>query len=117
MNGTYDDHPYGYLTTRGRVTGTPHTIEIWFADTDHTVYMLSGGRDRSDWVRNILANGEASIRIGNDELSGVGRVVEDADEQRIARRTVFEKYQPGYGSDLTRWRETSLPLAIDLAPE
>src|SRR5919198_4125925 len=41
---------YAYLTTTGRVTGRPHEIEIWFALHAGTVYVLSGGGDRSDWV-------------------------------------------------------------------
>jgi hypothetical protein len=42
-----------YLTTTGRVTGRPHTIEIWFALDGATLYMLSGGREHSDWVKNL----------------------------------------------------------------
>ena len=42
---------YCYLTTTGRVTGEPHTIEIWFGmpEDGRAVYLLSGGGDRSDW--------------------------------------------------------------------
>jgi len=32
-----------YLTTVGRRTGTRHTIEIWFARENGTLYLLSGG--------------------------------------------------------------------------
>ena len=38
----------------------------------------------------------------------------DVDEDDLARRIVTEKYQPTYGGDLSRWRQTSLPVAIDL---
>ena len=41
------DEDFCYLTTRGRVTGRPHEIEIWFAVDGDTVYLLSGGGDRS----------------------------------------------------------------------
>jgi hypothetical protein len=43
-----------YLTTIGRVSGRSHTIEIWFALNERTLYMLSGGRDKSDWVKNAI---------------------------------------------------------------
>jgi hypothetical protein len=36
--------PDCYLTTTGRVSGRPHTIEIWFALQDRTLYVLSGWR-------------------------------------------------------------------------
>ncbi len=35
-------------------------------------------------------------------------------EQRIARDAVFAKYDSGYGGDLTEWRDTAAPLALDL---
>ncbi len=55
--------PVLYLTTMGRRTGRPHRIEIWFAVHDGRIYLLSGGRDRSDWVRNILANPQVTVEL------------------------------------------------------
>jgi deazaflavin-dependent oxidoreductase (nitroreductase family) len=108
------DEPFCYVTTTGRVTGQPHTIEIWFALRDRTLYLLAGGGDRSDWVRNIRRDPEVSVRLSDRELPGRGRVVEASDEDESARRLVFEKYQPTYKGDLTSWRGSSLPVAIDL---
>ena len=42
---------YSYLTTTGRVTGNPHEIEIWFGLNDTTLYLMSGGMDKSDWMK------------------------------------------------------------------
>jgi nitroimidazol reductase NimA-like FMN-containing flavoprotein (pyridoxamine 5'-phosphate oxidase superfamily) len=42
---------YCYLTTTGRVTGHPHEIEIWFGMDGDTIYLLSGGGEKSDWVK------------------------------------------------------------------
>src|SRR5690606_11478240 len=52
----YANKPYAYLTTTGRRTGQPHRIEIWFGVDEGRMYLLAGGRERSDWVRNLLAN-------------------------------------------------------------
>lgn len=109
-----NEHVVCYLTTTGRVTGRLHEIEIWFAGDRQTIYFLSGGRDRSDWVRNIMANGDATVRINGETFVGRGRVVEEAEEQTTARHLVYEKYQPRKENDLTEWRERSLPLAVDL---
>ena len=57
------DEAYCYLTTRGRVSGEPREIEIWFALEGRTVYLLSGGRDRSNWVRNLQADPSVRVRI------------------------------------------------------
>lgn len=52
-----------YLTTTGRSSGEPREIEIWFALAGSTAYMLSGGRDRSNWVRNLIADPDVEVRI------------------------------------------------------
>ena len=104
-----------YVTTTGRTTGKPHRIEIWFAahpDRD-TIFMMSGGRDRADWVRNIVASPTCSVEIGNETFVGYGRVIEGTDEE-LARTLVHDKY--ARGDDLASWRATALPLAIDLKP-
>ena len=106
---------YCYLTTTGRVSGEPREIEIWFALDGPTLFMLSGGRDRSDWVKNLLREPRVTVRIGGRTLDGRARVVEDADEDARARDLVFEKYESGYSGDLTDWRQSSLPVAVDLA--
>ncbi len=107
--------PYCYLTTTGRVSGEPRTIEIWFAIEGKTLYLLSGGRDRSHWVRNTRRTPVVSVRIGDQHLAGEARVVTDDAEDALARRLLLEKYAPGYERDLTEWGRTSLPVAIDLS--
>jgi deazaflavin-dependent oxidoreductase (nitroreductase family) len=64
------DAPYAYLTTMGRRTGRPHRIEIWFAAQDARVYVLSGGRERSDWVRNLQPNGQVTVELGDETHAG-----------------------------------------------
>jgi deazaflavin-dependent oxidoreductase (nitroreductase family) len=103
-----------YLTTTGRVTGRPHEIEIWFALDGRTLYMLSGGGDRADWVRNLRKNPAVCVRIGGATCGGQARVLQAGDEDALARRLVVGKYQPGYGEDLSDWGRTSLAVAVDL---
>ena len=102
------------ITTTGRVTGRAHTIEIWFCHHEGIIYLLSGGGDRSDWVRNIRATPEVIVEIGDLDLKGRARTVSNGDEAALARRLVYEKYRPRYAGSLTGWGDTSLPIAIDL---
>jgi deazaflavin-dependent oxidoreductase (nitroreductase family) len=102
-----------YLTTAGRRTGQPHEIEIWFALDGRTLYLLSGGGDRSDWVRNLRSDAHVTVRLRDVAYEARARVVEDAEESERGRRLVFEKYQPRYRGSLERWREESLLVAID----
>jgi deazaflavin-dependent oxidoreductase (nitroreductase family) len=108
------EQDYCYLTTTGRVTGRPHTIEIWFGLEGDTLYMLSGGGRSSDWVKNLLRSPEVEVRIADQTRSGRARVVEEQGEDGRARRLLFEKYRERYSGDLTRWRTTALPVAVEL---
>ena len=36
---------YCYLTTRGRVTGAEHEIEIWYVREDQRLFVLAGAID------------------------------------------------------------------------
>jgi deazaflavin-dependent oxidoreductase (nitroreductase family) len=103
-----------YVTTTGRTTGKPHRIEIWFAAHPErdTIFMLSGGRDRSDWVRNLVASPSCTVEFGSETFRGYARVIEGTDEDELARTLVHDKYASG--DDLAGWRATALPLAIDL---
>jgi deazaflavin-dependent oxidoreductase (nitroreductase family) len=109
------DESFCYLTTTGRHTGTPHTIEIWFGAEASTIYLLSGGGRRSDWVRNVLADPSVTVRIGEATLEGAARLVADDAEEDGARWLLASKYQ-GWrdGAPLSEWARTALVVAIDL---
>jgi deazaflavin-dependent oxidoreductase (nitroreductase family) len=103
-----------YLTTIGRQSGKPHRIEIWFAVHGSRVYLMSGGRDRADWVRNILSDGRVSVELGGETHHGVAQVLEPGTyEDRLARELLVNKYEPIENDDLTSWGRNSLPVAID----
>ena len=105
-----------YLTTTGRVTGRPHEIEMWFSliPETRTLYMLSGGRGRSDWVKNLSRDPEVTVSIAGEKFSGLAREASDAEEDELARRLLVEKYESNPGS-LANWRRTALPVAVELS--
>jgi deazaflavin-dependent oxidoreductase (nitroreductase family) len=108
------EEDFCYLTTTGRVSGRPHTIEIWFGLHAGTLYMLSGGRGSSDWVKNIRRQPKVRVQIRSLSFEGVGHVVEEPEQDALARRLLVDKYQTRYGGDLTRWGRNALPVAVDL---
>jgi deazaflavin-dependent oxidoreductase (nitroreductase family) len=107
---------YCYVTTTGRISGRPHEIEIWFGLNDSTLYLLSGGMDRADWVKNMRSNPSVTVRIRERTLSGMARFELDTMEETQARYMLAAKYQ-GWreGRKLSDWARTALPVAIDLA--
>jgi deazaflavin-dependent oxidoreductase (nitroreductase family) len=107
--------PFAYLSTTGRQTGRSHRIEIWFAVEDGRVYLLSGGREQADWVRNLQANPRVSVEMGGETRAGAARVLsEGTPEDLRARELLVDKYQSG--GELDEWGRTSLPVVIEFAP-
>ena len=105
--------PFCYLTTTGRRSGRPHTIEIWFALESGVFYLMAGGRERADWVRNLRAEPNVILRVAGTEMEAIARVVDDDREDALARRLLAGKYQ-GWeeGAEMSGWAQTALPVAV-----
>ena len=117
LSGDAAGEAFCYLTTHGRVSGQPHEIEIWFATDDRrTLYLMAGGRERADWVRNLIADQLVTVRVGSVQFSAQARVVEpDTDEDARARALLLAKYDRT--GELASWGASALPVAIHLAGE
>jgi deazaflavin-dependent oxidoreductase (nitroreductase family) len=111
------DQPYVWLTTIGRRSGEPRTVELWFVLDGRTIHFLAGGGESAQWVRN--ADVEPAVRLRLDQRTYEGRVrrpepgsVEDV----AARRRMATKYQ-GWreGRPLSGWAREALCIAVDLA--
>lgn len=106
---------YCYLTTKGRKSGNPHEIEIWFGINDNSLYLLSGGGDDSDWVKNLRANPNVTVRIAKHTFSGIARIVSEDKESTMARHMLAGKYQEWReGESLSDWGKTALVVGIEL---
>lgn len=76
-----------YLTTTGRKSGKPHQIEIWYVEHDGCFYIVAEGRERADWVQNILASPAVSFSIGSRaaaQTDGTARTIDPAQEPELA---------------------------------
>ncbi|MGZ4130150.1 MAG: nitroreductase family deazaflavin-dependent oxidoreductase [Actinomycetota bacterium] len=111
------DLDYCYLTTTGRTSGRPHEIEIWFGLHEGVIYLLSGGGSGSDWVKNLIAKPDVTIRLGDETRDTTARLVSAPDEDALARRLLVEKYRPRYSGELDEWGRTSLPVAVEWPAE
>lgn len=103
-----------HLTTRGRRTGNPHEIEIWFAVDAGPLYLMAGSGNRADWVRNLRADPRVLVRFGARVWPARARFVVDPAEEAQVRRLLAAKYQ-GWrdGLPLSRWAQTALPVAVE----
>lgn len=103
-----------YVTTTGRRTGTPHTIEIWFALDEGSFYLLAEGRERADWIRNMRADPHVTVKVRDVTFPAVTRFVDDAAESDRARRLLAAKYQDWVeGAELSDWARTATLVALN----
>ena len=92
---------YLYLTTRGRTSGRPREIEIWFTRYEGRYYLVAEHREKSQWVQNLRANPHVQVRVGDAHFPARARVVDARKEPALAReiRTRSEK-KYGWGDGL-----------------
>lgn len=81
-----------WLTTTGRKTGKPRRVTIWITADGQRIYIRSGGGLERDWPKNLLASGEAVLRLGRVNIPIRARQVTDPDEARMTSKLVRDKY-------------------------
>jgi len=115
MKSDLASEEFCYLTTIGRVTGNPHEIEIWFGMKGDTLYILSGGGHKSDWVKNLTKNPNVTVRIRTSRFTATGRLVQSSEEESSVRTMLADKYNERESDgSLSDWAQTALVVAIDL---
>lgn len=93
-----------YLTTKGRVSGEPREIEIWFVEHDGRHYMVSERREESGWVKNIARDPGVTFSVGTRDdrgsavprTLGVARALREEDDParvRAVRAKMDAKYR------------------------
>ena len=111
----FANEQYCYLTTRGRNTGKPHEIEIWFGINGNSIYLLSGGGHKSDWVKNLLKDPNVTVRIAKQTFQATARLVADKDEEMMARVMLADKYKEREADgSLSEWAKTALVVRVDI---
>ena len=76
---------YLYLTTRGRRTGLPREIEIWFTRFEGRFYVIAEHRERAQWVQNLRVDPRAGVRVGLRRFHARARLVDARKEPGLAR--------------------------------
>ncbi len=106
---------YCYLTTTGRVTGKPHEIEIWFGILNSTIYLMSGGGEESDWVKNLKKNPAVTVRIDDRTFTATARIVHDEAEEMPVRNLLADKYNEREADgSLSEWAQSARVVGFDL---
>jgi deazaflavin-dependent oxidoreductase (nitroreductase family) len=103
---SFDREQYLYLTTRGRSSGLPREIEIWFTHRDGRFYLIAE-YSTSQWIRNLQANPEAQVRVAGENFTIRARIVSPETESDLHDAVADlsrQKYGWGEGTivELTR---------------
>jgi deazaflavin-dependent oxidoreductase (nitroreductase family) len=103
-----------HLTTRGRKTARPHTVELWFALGDGKVFLSHEGQE-TDWMKNIKENDEVSFEIGGRSFAGRAHYIDGkSDEAWKCKLTLYEKYYGKAAREVIEdWFSLSTLLAIE----
>jgi len=103
------------LITRGRRTGRPHRVELWFVYRDGAVYLMAGagahGRG-TDWYQNLRADPHVVIVAGRRRWEGVA---EPLPPEWLP--AVMDWFREKYGVETVReWYEGTprLPVRVRL---
>jgi hypothetical protein len=79
------------ITTRGRTTGKPHTVPIWFVVEGTTVWL--GTLDaRRDWVRNVAKTPDVVLDLDGLRVRGRASAVTDPTVEAHVRDLLAKKY-------------------------
>lgn len=90
-----------YLTTVGRTTGLPRTIEIWFVAHQGALYLFAEHQHEAHWVKNIESNSLVHVRVGDAEFDASGRILDfgvDTVLWQTVQKVAIQKY--GWGDGL-----------------
>ncbi|MBN1428434.1 MAG: nitroreductase family deazaflavin-dependent oxidoreductase [Anaerolineae bacterium] len=65
------------LTTTGRKSGMPRVTPLQYEEVDGAIYLGAARGRQADWVRNIAANSNVTIRVGRRQFRGIAEIVSD----------------------------------------
>jgi deazaflavin-dependent oxidoreductase (nitroreductase family) len=90
-----DRSSFLYLTTRGRKSGQPREIEIWFTEHEGRFYVIAE-YETAHWLQNIRAQPEVQVRIAGHSFPAQARVLSAITDPEL-NRTIQELSRQKYG--------------------
>ena len=88
-----DREQYLYLTSRGRKSGEPREIEIWFTHHNGRFYVIAE-YETAHWLQNVRANPEVEVRVRDRRFRALARVLSPESD---LSQTIAERSRKKYG--------------------
>jgi deazaflavin-dependent oxidoreductase (nitroreductase family) len=105
------EEKYLYLTTRGRRSGLPREIEIWFTQLGDRFYVMAE-YPTSHWVQNLRAHPEVKVRVAGHEFPGTARIVEHSETELVRHVKALSQEKYGWSDGLIVELLPSYPSAL-----
>jgi deazaflavin-dependent oxidoreductase (nitroreductase family) len=106
-DNSFDREQYLYLTTRGRKSGLPREIEIWFTHHDGRFYVIAE-YPTSKWLQNLRADPKAQVRVAQQSFAAHARFVSPGADPEL-HRAIADLSTKKYG-----WGEGTI---VELVPQ
>jgi deazaflavin-dependent oxidoreductase (nitroreductase family) len=104
-----------YLTTRGRVSGQPRRIEIWFVEHAGKHYIVAEGREQAGWVKNLKACPSVTFSVG-PRAAPASVVPQTPARARTLDRTAFPELSAAVAKAMDAKYDWSDGLIVELTP-
>ncbi len=101
------------ITTKGRKTGQPRRLEIWFANVNGRIY-ITGLPGKRGWYANMASDPEFTFHLKGSfkaDLPAQARLVVDEAERGETFTKVFEVYSER--ADLEEWVKGSPLVEVE----
>lgn len=104
------------LTVKGRKTGKPQTVKIWFAVGNGRVYVTSGRGLGAQWIKNLQKNPDVALQIGSTSLKGTALWREGPNVRTEIFPLFFRKYlRARLFSWVLRWYKQEFAFEITVS--
>ena len=102
------------LTTRGRRSGAPRTVVIWFVATGpRSILVQHTTSTPAYWYRNLLAHPAVAIDFGAGPIDAQARPIDDPRRVQEVLRLIRRKY---WSARFIQWLgRKATPLAAEIS--
>jgi deazaflavin-dependent oxidoreductase (nitroreductase family) len=101
------------LTTRGRKSGKPRTVKIWFvAEGPTSIYVQHANPKPADWYRNLVREPSVSLDFGAGAIAATATPVTDPNEIERILAMVRGKYLAAWIFRLLGWSRSAVAAKI-----
>lgn len=101
------------LTTRGRKSGQPRTVTIWFIATGpRTIRVQHVAGKPAQWYRNLVATPAVTVDFGDGPIEATARPIAERAGVEAVIAAVRRKYWTAWLIQLLGKRETAVAAEI-----